>query len=485
MLKDRASKLHQTLRISSLKASEYTGFAASGVGFIRNGKKKPKRTSSTMLKYTNGIRNLMKAEDRMDELNALIGYTPTSETTDEDILLALMDWLYQEEDRAAASSSDTREGLILRIDTAMQAIGINNHDLSKLTNIDSTTIGRLRRGIFSPYSASRQIDSICSALAKLSAEQLTPEQVGGLTGQTQPETSDRDMRYAEIRSWLLGPNLSEHSAITELLKAISAPKDGASNGIPLSHDGLAQPAAPAVKDSAALLPPELLKEGKPYYIGVSGLRRAVSRFLGNACASHVPELLLYSDQNMKWLIGNMPYCQKWTRLMKACLANGMRIRIIHNIERGSSEMISAITNWMPLYMTGLIEPYYNHKPNKSRFANTLFLAPGFTCLYGSVPVGAENSGIYQYTTDPALISAQKTSFEALLSDSSKLLDMVPGIAPEVREDNLLSVPELPDVGISIQDTAVYVVKKGDSPMTFRIMHPSMRSAFRTYCDSLK
>ena len=53
--------------------------------------------------------------------------------------------------------------------------------------------------------------------------------------------------------------------------------------------------------------------------------------------------------------------------MEACIRGGVRIRIIHNIDRGLEEMTAAIRGWLPLYMSGRIEGFYSTRPGGSRF----------------------------------------------------------------------------------------------------------------------
>ena len=49
-------------------------------------------------------------------------------------------------------------------------------------------------------------------------------------------------------------------------------------------------------------PPHILNDVREIYEGYEGLRAAVLRFLGNAVKSNAKELLLYSDQNMEWMV---------------------------------------------------------------------------------------------------------------------------------------------------------------------------------------
>jgi hypothetical protein len=88
---------------------------------------------------------------------------------------------------------------------------------------------------------------------------------------------------------------------------------------------------------------------------------------------------------------NREFAEKWAKLMAAVLARGNRIVIIHTISRDLDEMLHAISQWMPLYMSGAIEPYFYPKKRDGIFKRTLFIAPGIAAVV-SGSVGTSNEG---------------------------------------------------------------------------------------------
>ena len=94
------------------------------------------------------------------------------------------------------------------------------------------------------------------------------------------------------------------------------------------------------------------------------------------------------------------YAQLWARLMVRVLTRGNRIKIIHTISRDLGEMLSAISQWMPLYMIGAIEPYFYPKKRDGIFKRTLFIAPPRTFYTGTArpwpPSRRSLSGICVY-----------------------------------------------------------------------------------------
>ncbi len=160
------------------------------------------------------------------------------------------------------------------------------------------------------------------------------------------------------------------------------------------------------------------------YVGTEGLRSAVVRFLVDS-AREGGELLLYSDEPMGWMSGDRAYFALWASLMVACVQNGVRIKIIHNVDRVGPEMVDAIHGWIPLYMSGLIEPYVFRKPRNARFYHTLFLRPSGAAIQSFFPVEAGEDRLYDYITAEDHLAVLEKSYKAMLSHASPFLKTYP------------------------------------------------------------
>jgi hypothetical protein len=78
-------------------------------------------------------------------------------------------------------------------------------------------------------------------------------------------------------------------------------------------------------------------------------------------------LLLYSDEDMGWLTGNREFTLKWSSMLNQVIKRGNKIKIIHTVDRGFDEMLSAIREWVPLYMTGRKRVYHQRKTHHNKF----------------------------------------------------------------------------------------------------------------------
>lgn len=130
----------------------------------------------------------------------------------------------------------------------------------------------------------------------------------------------------------------------------------------------------AGSDLPAMLLSDGNREGLPYYYyGVQGKRKAVLRFFEEVLARKVPlHLKLYSEENMKWMLGDPAFAKKWSSLFAQCLRQGARVSIVHSLSRDLDELIESIISWLPVYMTGRIAPYYCPKSGMAFFSGRSF-----------------------------------------------------------------------------------------------------------------
>jgi len=117
------------------------------------------------------------------------------------------------------------------------------------------------------------------------------------------------------------------------------------------------------------------------YVGNKGKRAATLVFLTEVLKSNTrTPLLLYSDEDINWLIEDPEFIKIWNILLIKILMKGHKIKIIHTVNRNVHEMIYAIEKWMPLYMVGDIEPYYYPKYREDVFKKTMFVAPNIIAV---------------------------------------------------------------------------------------------------------
>lgn len=245
-----------------------------------------------------------------------------------------------------------------KLDFLMSITKTANGVLARSVSLDASYISRLRSGkrlkprnksIIQGLSAClvRRVTEDYQKKALSDALKLArfPEEIGQLAD--------------ELTAWLLNDTPDSVQQVSRFLSVLS--------GTSVPH--------------AATLPPENCRpsfsnEAVSIYFGVEGKRQAAETFLCEVAAREIPQaLLLFSDEATSWMTEDPAFMRRWAELMRRVLARGNRIKIIHTISRDLDEMLSAINQWMPLYMSGAIEPYFYPKKRDGIFKRTLFVAP--------------------------------------------------------------------------------------------------------------
>ena len=188
--------------------------------------------------------------------------------------------------------------------------------------------------------------------------------------------------------------------------------------------------------------------------------------------------------------------------MSHCIHAGMHIRIIHNIDRGVQEMTDAIRMWTPLYLSGLIESYYNVKPCGGRFSHTIFIARGMAGICGWNPRNQKEGDVYSYITNEEMLRHAEGLFLGLMKNSHQLIKVTVGegdllknqsceneaetmepdaeevaAKKEIRQEMVLDTGE---VRIAVSDQSVTISQNGEPHLEFTIRHPLMVMAFQEY-----
>jgi len=377
------------------------------VSLFRRGKRVPARGSRASERLSRGLLSLSEEKDKKDALCRLIDVPVSCEKAA--LLSALEDYLLRDEapqpqkkaGRKANTSPEDAARLGSRLNLVMELLDISGAHLCRLAEVDASILSRWKNGRRIPVSDPGILMRVSRCLCRqaLSKDRLLP--LAELTGISFKELEDPQRSPEALSAWLSDPVSAGAAAVENFLMKLS---------------GMPAPVMPPL--------PEILPGNDPEnktYRGMSGLQSAVLRFLRACAAAKTPALLLYSDLDISWMIRDPEFNRQWSSLMAACILNGTRIRIIHNINRGLTKMTSAIGSWLPLYMTGAIEGWYCARENGHRFSHTLFLAPAAAVIHGwSAGDGVQNA-VFHYETDPEALSEYAQLYRGLTAVSRPLI----------------------------------------------------------------
>lgn len=254
-----------------------------------------------------------------------------------------------------------------KLDFLMNLTKTTNSALSLAVSLDASYVSRLRRGGRSLSGKETHIRHMAAYFARHLDGSYQRRVLCETMGRG-PDSVEDDSLPELIALWLLSSGKKERE-----LRTIESFLSG------FSQSGRAE--KPRETPSAGTARLELIQEKIAVFYGVEGKRQAVVHFLSEVISCPRPRtLLLFSDEPTGWMTEDRVFAAKWASLMRETLSRGNKIRIIHTVSRDLDEMLSAIIQWMPLYMSGLIEPYYYPKKRDGVFKRTLFIAPEIAAI---------------------------------------------------------------------------------------------------------
>ena len=408
MFSEKLDKILTLLDVTSGDFARFAGCDKSYISRMTSGARVPKKGGAGAWRIVDGIYASADEKGKTAGICQLISCE--DQNSADGIKSQIMAWLYGGEEVADKKSKAPKDKVPYRVfgeklNAVMELAEISNIRLGNLVNIDTSYISRFRNGLRSPKSNPRTMDAICTALLRRLGEQNRIKQLAALMKADPDALTDEEEAFSLFHDWLYDTEKTDSSSVIEkLLETIDT----------FSID--AKTPLPSFEEVAATVKCE-----DTVYFGSTGLQNAVIRFLASVISGGGKELYLYSDQNMNWLT-DPAFRLKWAALMLCCVQKGIKIHVIHNVDRDVSEMIEAIISWLPLYMSGMIRSYYCKKQKNPRFSNTIFLCPGVACIKGSNVIGTEDqNGEYRYDTDTKILEMHQAAFHRLLADAKQLV----------------------------------------------------------------
>lgn len=255
-----------------------------------------------------------------------------------------------------------------KLDFLMNITKTSNSLLGQRVSFDSSHISRIRRGQRGPLKDEAIIGLMADYFARHCAKDYQRKAIADAL-KLNYAAADVSELGIYIKEWLMDKKQDDVKSIEDFLNNFKMRRT--------------KPEALQVEQQNDLDASPVPDEISVYY-GIEGKRQAAEYFLKDVIARNQPQtLLLYSDEATDWMTEDREFAIKWSRLMISALSRGNKIKIIHTVSRNLDEMLNAISQWMPLYMSGAIEPYYYPKKRDGLFKKTLFISPGVSAVVAS------------------------------------------------------------------------------------------------------
>jgi hypothetical protein len=247
-----------------------------------------------------------------------------------------------------------------KLDLLMNILKISNSALARHVSLDPSYISRLRNGHRQPSFEADYLQDMVKYFVKNCKDTYQKETINKLLSIRDLDDVSCRLYETLMYEWLIVKDDKEHiesflDQVTDFQFRRRKPNQN--------------------KEGRVLdLSEAVLKNGTIYY-GFQGKRKAVLIFLQKVLENPKPQkIYLLSEEKMDWLTEDPSFTKKWSLLLGQVVLQGNQVKIIHNINRSFDEMITAIKQWLPIYMTGAIEPYYYPKMRDRVFKKTLIIA---------------------------------------------------------------------------------------------------------------
>ena len=353
----------------------------------------------------------------------------------------------------------------------MKVTGTKNASLGRALNYDASYISRIRNGKRGIPPEQPFIEPAASYFSELLLDDYQKSVLSHELGIGRPWPESSGEAAALLSAWLKN-DLGSKQRAKEIITAISSPFYSLS------------------AENEDYVPEEGSVSKVTYYYGNNGKRDAVCRFLSEIAKSGKAfDLYLNSNENMSWLYEDAAFARTWAKLMVQLSANGCRIKIIHSIGRDINEMWEGLRKWLPLYMSGSIEPYYYPRLRDGIFRKTFFIAAGHSGIISSSIAGQDGDALNIFIEDRIAVRALEKEFLAFLalcrplmqivraSDRSELLSLLDSFT---RLDGEFSAVKSSESIICIKESGALVLKTRLPLAAFVIKEPRMVAALEEY-----
>ena len=226
----------------------------------------------------------------------------------------------------------------------INSLKINISNLSKYMGFDSSYLSKIKSGNRKPQNISEFANMICKYIYNNYKEDYHKNLLSEITNIKINNENYIDTLY----EYLISNNSNEKPINNFLSKLDNFDLNEYIKSI--KFDKIKVPTSPIT-----------LHKGK-YYYGLEGFKNSQLDILKTIVLSkNTDDITFYSNMPMIEASKDLKFTKKFMIGIAFLLKKNQRLNIIHNLDRPFNELLLGLEGWIPLYMTGLINPYYIKK----------------------------------------------------------------------------------------------------------------------------
>lgn len=329
-----------------------------------------------------------------------------------------------------------------KLDILLRELDINISRIAAFLHYDPSYLSKIRTGKRNPAHHQQFIEKICEYVASNYKDEQDRKKVTYLIQCNEDELADSSSYRRKLREWLSSSKPEDVDYVSAFLRKVDS----------FNLDDYIR----AIHFDSFKVPkvPFQLPVSRHYY-GLKEMREGELDFLKHTVLSKsMKPLYICSDMPVEDMAADKDFAKKYMFGLAMVLKKGLHIHIIHDVERPMKDMMLGLENWVPLYMTGQISPYYL-KGVQNRVYSHLHYCSGQVAMTGDCISGHHDLAHYYLTSRKEEVSISQKNMEFLLKKTHPLMDiyreerkkelhasLLENAGKEGRRRRVLAVPDL-------------------------------------------
>ena len=409
------------IRCNGKELARNSEISETVISWYRKGERAPSADSEYLKKLSDGIIKTV-AEKGIRDFKA------------DKVLQTLRESLEDNRDEPAFNSQ--------KLDILLRELDINISRIAAFLHYDPSYLSKIRTGKRNPAHHQQFIEKICEYVASNYKDEQDRKKVTYLIQCNEDEITDSSLYRKKLREWLSSSKPEDVDYVSGFLRKVDS--FNLDDYIRVIHfDSFKVPKVPFQ-----------LPVSRHYY-GLKEMREGELDFLKHTVLSKsMKPLYICSDMPVEDMAADKDFAKKYMFGLAMVLKKGLHIHIIHDVERPMKDMMLGLENWVPLYMTGQISPYYL-KGVQNRVYSHLHYCSGQVAMTGDCISGHHDLAHYYLTSRKEEVSISQKNMEFLLKKAHPLMDiyreerkkelyaaLIENAGKEGRRRRVLAVPDL-------------------------------------------
>ena len=329
-----------------------------------------------------------------------------------------------------------------KLDILLRELDINISRLAAFLHYDPSYLSKIRTGKRNPAHQQQFVEKVCEYVIANYKDEQDRKKVVYLIQCNEDELADSSSYRRKLREWLNSSMPDGVDYVSAFLRKVDS----------FNLDDYIR----AIHFDSFKVPkvPFQLPVSRHYY-GLKEMREGELDFLKHTVLSKsMKPLYICSDMPVEDMAADEDFAKKYMFGLAMVLKKGLHIHIIHDVERPMKDMMLGLENWVPLYMTGQISPYYL-KGVQNRVYSHLHYCSGQVAMTGDCISGHHDLAHYYLTSRKEEVSISQKNMEFLLKKAHPLMDiyreerkkelhasLFENVGKEGRRRRVLAVPDL-------------------------------------------